>query len=115
MNKYLAIFVAPVEAYDNMKEVMKSQAPDEKQKGMEEWKMWMERHKANLVDPGSGVGSAKRVAQDGSITDARNTIGGYMIVQAESHAAAADLFKDVPHFGVEGATIDVMQIMQMEG
>ena len=112
MKKYLALFVAPVEAYDKMKADMKTQSPEEQQKGMAEWERWMTTHKANLVDPGAPVGSAKRVTTSG-VTDAHNTIGGYMIVQAENADEAAKLFNDMPHFGVADAAIEVMEIVPM--
>lgn len=113
MKKYLAVFVAPTEAYDKMKEEMKSKTPEEQKQEMKAWTEWMERHKDNIVDPGGGVGSAKRVAEGGAITDTRNEIGGYMVIQAESADAAASVFKDSPHFGVIGGGIEVMEIMEM--
>ena len=113
MKKYLAVFMAPLAAYDAMKEKMKAQTPEDRQKSMEEWQRWMTAHKANLVDPGAGVGGATRVAQGGATSSARNEIGGYMIVQANSAEEAAALFVDMPHFGIEGGWIDVMECMQM--
>lgn len=112
MKKFLAVFVAPIEAYDKMKEEMKNTTPEERKAEMERWTKWMEAHKENIADPGGGVGSAKRVTEDG-ITDVRNEIGGYMIIQAESAEAAAKIFDDSPHFGVEGSGIEVMEIMEM--
>lgn len=113
MKKYLAVFVAPIEAYDKMKESMKNQSPEERQKGMEDWKQWMMRHKSNIADYGAPVGAAKRVSEDGNISDVRNTTGGYMIIQAESHDEAASIFKDSPHFGVSGGGVEVMEMMDM--
>lgn len=113
MKKYLALFVAPIEAYDKMKEKMKNQTPEEQQAGMEEWTQWMERHKAELADPGAPVGKAVRVTEGGEVSDIRNTIGGYMIIQAESPEAAAKVFDDSPHFGVEGGAVEIMEIVEM--
>jgi hypothetical protein len=113
MKKYLAVFVAPIEAYDKMKEEMKGKSPDERKAEMDAWMKWMDEHKADIVDNGAPVGSAKRIAADGTVTDTRNEIGGYMIVQAESAEEAAALFKNSPHFGVEGGGIEVMEMMQM--
>jgi len=113
MKKFLAVFVASVEAYDKMKEEMKNKSPEERQKGMEEWNAWMERHKDKIVDPGAPVGSAKRVIEGGNVTDIRNEIGGYMIIQAESADVAASIFNDSPHFGVQGGGVEVMEIVQM--
>ena len=113
MKKFLAVFVAPLAAYDKMKEEMQNKSPEQRQQEMGAWIEWMQAHKENIVDHGGGVGSAKRVTEGGKITDNRNEIGGYMIVQAENAEAAAHIFKDSPHFGVMGGGIEVMEIMQM--
>jgi hypothetical protein len=112
MKKYLAVFVAPIEGYDKMKEAFESRTPEEKQQEMDAWMKWMEKHKANIADQGAPVGSAKRVTESG-ITDTRNEIGGYMVIQAESHEEAAGLFDDSPHFGVEGGAVEVMEMLEM--
>lgn len=111
MKKYLAVFVAPIEAYDKMKAANATKSPEEKKAEMDKWMQWMEKHKADFVDVGGGVGAAKRVTKEG-ITDVRNEIGGYMIVQAESLEAAAKVFVDSPE-DMEGARVEVMEIMQM--
>lgn len=113
MKKYLAVFVAPIEAYDKMKEERQSKSPEQKQQEMDAWREWMQAHKEHIVDYGGGVGSAKRITDGGEVTDTRNEIGGYMIVQAHSAEEAVGIFKDVPHFGVKGGGVEVMEIMQM--
>ena len=113
MKKYLAVFVAPIEAYDKMKAEMANKSAEQRKQEMEAWEMWMEQHKANIADYGGGVGGAKRVSDDGTISDARNEIGGYMIIQADSADEAARIFTDSPHFSVKGGGVDVMEIMRM--
>lgn len=113
MKKYLAVFVAPVEAYEKMKEDNKDQSPEEQKAQMDAWMGWMEKHKAHVVDHGGGVGGAKRVTQGGEVSDVRNEIGGYMIVQANDADEAANLFKDSPHYGIDGGAIEVMEIVEM--
>jgi hypothetical protein len=34
----------------------------------------------------------------------------YSFIEAESHEAAADMFKEHPHFGIPGAWIEVMAV-----
>ena len=113
MKKYLSLFVAPIEAYDKMKEAMKDKTPEEQGKEMEAWKQWMEQHKADIVDTGAPVGKAVRVTGDGTVSETRNTIGGYMIIQAENAEAAAAIYKDSPHFGMEEGAIELMEIVEM--
>jgi hypothetical protein len=109
MKKYLAVFVAPTEAYDKVK----SRTPEEQKDNNEKWAAWMEAHKADFADMGGPVGKTKRVSEGGEVTDARNEIGGYMVVQAENADDAAGIFKDSPSFGDIGGAIEVMEIMEM--
>jgi len=66
-----------------------------------EWNAWMENHKSFLLET-AGVGKPKRITAQG-IEDARNDIMMYSFVEADSLEAAADIFKDHPHFGIPGA------------
>jgi hypothetical protein len=50
-----------------------------------------------------------------SLSRGNGGIGGYSIVQAESHEAAAALFANSPHLTMPGATVEVMEIMPMPG
>lgn len=87
--------------------------PEEERKGQEqqmhsEWNAWMAIHTAAITET-AGVGKPKRVTKNG-IDDARNDLMMYSFVEAESLEAAADMFKDHPHFGIPGASIDVMPV-----
>lgn len=42
-------------------------------------------------------------------------VGGYSVVQAESHEAAAKLFEKHPHNEMPGAWVEVMEIKSMPG
>jgi len=109
MNKYLAIYVAPVEGIDQM---MKTMTPEQGKADMESWTRWMDSKGDAFLDKGAPLGKTKR-ATPGKVDDARNGICGYSIVQAESHEAAADIFKDSPHFGLAGSYVEVLAIMPM--
>jgi len=109
MKKYLVIYKAPSEEFQKM---MANSDKDMQKKGMEEWDTWMKAHKAELVDMGGPVSKTKQVMADG-VTDIKNDIGGYSIVQADSHDAAAKVFSDNPHFKIPRASIEVMEIMAM--
>ena len=113
MKKFIAVFVAPIESYDKMKEEMKKKTPEERQKEMVAWGEWMKRHEKIIIDRGAPVGSAKRVSEGGKITDVRNEIGGFMIIGAETAEEAASIFKDSPHFGVSGGGVEVMEMLSM--
>ncbi|MDO8552466.1 MAG: YciI family protein [bacterium] len=109
MKKFLVIYKAPSEEFQKL---MANSTPEEQKKGMEDWGKWMKEHSAELVDGGAPVGKTKQVTMD-SVTDIKNDIGGYSIVQAESHDDAAKIFTDSPHFSVPRSSIEVMEIMPM--
>lgn len=73
-----------------------------------EWSAWMEDHKEVMIES-AGVGKPKRITSEG-VEDSRNDIMMYSFVEAESLDAAADLFKNHPHFGIPGAWIEVMSV-----
>jgi hypothetical protein len=76
----------------------------------------MGAHKASIVDGGAPLGKTKRVDAHGA-KDAKNGIGGYSVVQADSHEAAAKLFgKDHPHLQMmPGASVEILEIMPVPG
>lgn len=76
--------------------------------GMQAWGDWQEKHKSAIVVEGGPLGKTKRVDSDG-VTDISNAIAGFIIVEAESHAAAAAMFKDHPHFAIfPGDAVEIM-------
>lgn len=85
------------------------------QTGMTAWMHWMEQNKASIVVGGSPVGSTKLVNAAG-VSDTTNQIVGYVIIRAESHAAAAKLFENHPHFSIfPGDSIEVMECLPIPG
>jgi hypothetical protein len=54
---------------------------------MEAWMKWMNENKASILEGGAPLGKTKRADTTG-ISDTKNNIGGYSIVQAETHDAA---------------------------
>ena len=82
---------------------------------MQAWQAWMTSNAASVVDMGGPLGKTKRVSTQG-IADVRNDLGGYTIVQAESHEAAAKLFENHPHFtNFPGDAVEVMERMPIPG
>src|SRR5688572_10828737 len=101
MKKFLAIYIGTEEAMDRhgWNKLSAKEQKAREAKGMEAWMEWGTKHAAAIVDIGTPLGKTKRAAPDG-IKDTRNGMTGYVIVQAESHAAAAKLFEDHPHFTI---------------
>jgi len=112
MKKFMAIYMASGPDFEKM---MKSSTPEQQRKGMEAWMKWMQDNKASIVEGGAPLGKTKR-ADGAGVSDIRNTMGGYSVVQAETHDAAAKLFgKDHPHLSMPGAWVEIMEIVQLPG
>lgn len=100
-----------------LEEWSKTEDPARKEKekaAIDAWQKWSVDNKESIVDSGLPLGKTKRVDING-ISDIKNEMGGYTIVQAETHEDAAKLFMDHPHFTVfPGERVEVMEILPME-
>jgi hypothetical protein len=86
-----------------------------KDKGMAAWGQWMADHAAAVVDHGGPVGKTKKAAADG-VSDIRNRVAGYIVVQAQSHEAAAAMFENHPHFAIfPGESVEIMERLPIPG
>jgi hypothetical protein len=84
-------------------------------RGMKAWQDWMVRHADALVVDGGPLGKTKKISADG-VSDISNQRVGYVVVRAESHAAAARMFENHPHFAIfPGEGVEVMEVMPMPG
>lgn len=103
--------MAPLASFDK---AMKT-PPEEMKGSMDAWNEWMEKNKEALVDMGAPLGKTKKVTADG-VSDVRNMLGGYSVLQAGSLSDAAKLFeKDHPHFTMEGGWVEVVEFVDMPG
>jgi hypothetical protein len=81
--------------------------------GMEAWMKWATANQRSIVDKGAPLGKTKRVTSPG-VSDAKNELTAFTIVQAESHEAAAKLFENHPHFTIfPGDAVEVMECLPM--
>jgi hypothetical protein len=112
MKKFMAIYMASGADFERM---MKNSTPEQRSKGMEAWMKWMNENKAFILEGGAPLGKTKRADATG-VSDTKNNIGGYSIVQAETHEAATKLFgKDHPHLQMPGAWVEILEIMPLPG
>jgi hypothetical protein len=113
MKKFLAVYTGSEAGFERKQW---HQLSEEKQKevqkaGMQAWLRWAEANAGAIVDQGSPLGKTKRASTDG-ITDSKNHLAGYVIVQAESQEAAAKLFLDHPHFSIfPGDGVEIMECL----
>ena len=115
MKKFLAIYLGStsgnmMDKWNAMDEATKK----EKEKaGMEAWMKWGTDHASAIVDQGAPLGKTKRIDASG-VADTKNAMTGYIIVEAESHEAAAKMFENHPHFtNFPGESIEIMECLAM--
>ena len=101
MKRFLAIYVGTeaARARAQWNELDEEQRKAREASGLEAWMRWGVASSAAIVDQGSPLGKTKRASPEG-ISDLKNNMTGYVIVQAESHEAAAKLFENHPHFAI---------------
>ena len=113
MKKFMAVFTGHPDAFAKWQK----QHADPKQReaaelaGMQGWCRWGEQNARSIVDNGAPLGKTKRVGPEG-VTDIRNQIAGYAVVEAESHEVAAKMFLNHPHFTLfPGDGVEVMECL----
>ncbi len=115
MKRFLAIFIGTEAAlarsgWNGLDEATR------RARGIAAFEAWMEWGRVNsaaIVDQGSPIGKTKRASPQG-IADTKNSITGYVIVQAESHDAAARMFENHPHFSIfPGDSVEIMECLPL--
>jgi hypothetical protein len=109
MKKFFVLFCIPAAAIaDWMTNVDEATRTEQSNKMMEEWNEWMKAHEGAILDKGLPLGKTKRVDANG-ITDTKNDLNWYLVVEAESHEAAAEMFSAHPHIvAIPSAYVEVM-------
>jgi hypothetical protein len=117
MKRYLAVYLGSSEspALQQWQAMPEAERTKRERSGIEAWMGWGERHEASIVERGTPLGKTKRI-DTGGVSDARNAICGYVVVEAESHEAAAGMFLDHPHFSIfPGESVEIMQCLPLPG
>jgi hypothetical protein len=111
MKKFLVLYHSSASA----REQMAQGTPEQMKAGMDMWMAWAGKHKASLVDLGQPVGPGKHLSKPGVVENAKETIGGYSIVQAGSLDEAVKAFHEHPHFHAPNGSITVLEMMPIPG
>jgi hypothetical protein len=117
MKKFLAIYIGTATALEKSEwsKLDKQEREKRDAAGIKAWGDWGTAHAGAIVDQGSPLGKTKRAAPQG-ITEIKNSMTGYVIVQAESHEAAARMFEGHPHFtSFPGDSVEIMECLPMPG
>jgi hypothetical protein len=111
--RFLAIFTGTPAAMEKWNQLGESERKQREARGLEAWNRWASEHAAEIVDHGAPLGKTKRVDAQG-IADIRNAMAAYVVLQAESHEAAAKLFEGHPHFTIfPGDGVEIMACLPM--
>jgi hypothetical protein len=117
MKKFLAIYIGTASSLDKSGW---NSLPEGKRKeleatGIKAWGDWMVTHAAAVVEQGGPLGKTKRTSAQG-VADTKNTVTGYVVVQADSHEAAARMFEKHPHFTIfPGDSVEIMECLPIPG
>lgn len=113
MKKFLAIYTGTPAAMERWSGLSDAERKQRETAGMAAWTEWGQKHAASIVEAGSPLGKTKRMAPEG-LSDIRNMIAAYVVVQAESHEAAAKIFENHPHFTIfPGDSVEIMECLPL--
>ena len=117
MKKFLAIYIGTQAALEKSRwnELDEAKRRELEEAGFKAWMEWGAANAAAIVDQGSPLGKTKRAAPEG-LSDIKNVMTAYVVVQAESHDAAAKLFEGHPHFTIfPGDSVEIMECLPLPG
>jgi len=94
-------------------------SPEEMQNHMGKWFSWIDKLKAAnkyvageaLTPGGKTVKGKKAVVTDGPFAEAKEVVGGFFIVRANSIEEASEIAKDCPDLPLDGA-VEIREVMK---
>ena len=107
MAKFLFVYRNTSESYGTM-------SPEEMQQMLQKWQTWITEglRQGWMLEAGDGlkkegrVINGNKVVSDGPFIEAKEIVGGFSIVQADTLDAAAELAKGCPIF-LRGGSVEV--------
>lgn len=115
MKKFMAVFLGTAASMKKWETLDENARKERESKGIAAWKNWMMINEKIIKETGSPLGKTKRIDANG-ISDMKNELTAYVVVEAESHEAAAKLFLEHPHFTIfPGDHIEVMECLPIPG
>ncbi len=117
MKRFLAVYTGTPDGsrragWDALPEAERKKREAE---GIAAWHQWGATHGASVVVEGGPLGKTLQASRDG-IAPIRNALAGFVVVQAESHEAAAKMFEGHPHFAIfPGEAVEIMEVLPIPG
>ena len=93
----------------------KAPSPAQMEEMYAKFNAWREKYQENIVDMGGKLNSGGKIvtsegATDGPVVEAKEVIGGYMIVSAESLEEAIEVARACPGLVSPGSGVEVREI-----
>jgi hypothetical protein len=93
-------------------------SPAQMQEMFAAFNAWKEKFKDNIVDMGGKLKPAGTVmktsgATDGPFVEAKEVVGGYMLVSAETFERALEVARESPGVMMPGSSVEVREIQEM--
>lgn len=112
MPKFMILYRSPLSANDTMAQA----SPEQMKASMDEWIKWREGASASFnIEFGLPLQAVSRINGDGTTDESDLQIGGYATAEGESKDVLLALLKTHPHLKRPGATIDVLEMLNMPG
>ncbi len=90
-------------------------SPTQMQEMYAKFNAWKDKFQNNIVDMGGKLTQAGKIvtssgATDGPFVEAKEVIGGYMIVSADSMEQAMEVARESPGVAMPGSSIEIREI-----
>lgn len=106
--KFLVMYLAPVDVMAEWAKTDPAVRKAAEEKMRDEWQAWMAKHSKH-ISVTEAAGKTKLVTAQG-VSDTKNEIMLYSVVEAESAEVAAQYFASHPHLGIPKSSIQVMEV-----
>jgi hypothetical protein len=89
-------------------------SPTQMQEMYAKFQAWMEKFQKNIVDMGGKLGGGKiltsKGATDGPFVEAKEVVGGFMIVSADNMEEAMEVARECPGVVMPGSSVEIREI-----
>jgi len=90
-------------------------SPAQMQEMYASFNAWRERYKTNIVDLGGQLKPGGKIltesgVRDGPYTEAKEVVGGFMVIAAESYDRVVEVTRGCPGIVRPGASVEIREI-----
>ena len=111
LKKFMVFFNIPLATMTEWQKTDPQQRAASENDMMVQWQKWSAENASTILSTEIG-GKTKNVLATG-ITDTRNDIVVFSVVQGASHDAVASLYLSHPHLQIPNASIQIMEVKPM--